>query len=401
MKKRIEKWLKETMAIACLLLIAMPMTASKKVLFDKMKGQYRIPAIVQCKSGKIIAFTDHRYDGTDIGWGHHLDIVMKTSCDGGETWSENEQMVSQGGSKVATDFNCGHGDAAVVADNKTGELLLMCASGGISYFDSSREQPIMMGRYCSRDEGRTWQGEDVTNQIYKLMPDIKGAFFTSGRMVQSKKIKVGTHYRIYSALATNRGNRVLYSDDFGKTWGVLGAQANAQEAASKGDEAKVEELPNGDVLLSSRVSSGRYFNIYSYDNAKTAAGRWGPVAFSGAENKGVKASSNACNGELVLAKAKINGKKKTMLLQSVPLGPERTNVAIYYKELKSAADYATPESVAANWEGCYEVSNTLSAYSTMIHDNKGNILFLMEENSVESHYDIVFEKLSMETICGK
>lgn len=401
MKKRIEKWLKETMAIACLLLIAMPMTASKKVLFDKMKGQYRIPAIVQCKSGKIIAFTDHRYDGTDIGWGHHLDIVMKTSCDGGETWSENEQMVAQGGSKVATHFNCGHGDAAVVADNKTGELLLMCASGGISYFDSSREQPIMMGRYCSRDEGRTWQGEDVTNQIYKLMPDIKGAFFTSGRMVQSKKIKVGTHYRIYSALATNRGNRVLYSDDFGKTWGVLGAQANAQEAAPKGDEAKVEELPNGDVLLSSRVSSGRYFNIYSYDNAKTAAGRWGPVAFSGAENKGVKASSNACNGELVLARAKINGKKKTMLLQSVPLGRERTKVAIYYKELKSAADYATPESVAANWEGCYEVSNTLSAYSTMIHDNKGNILFLMEENSVESHYDIVFEKLSMETICGK
>lgn len=401
MKKRIEKWLKETMAIACLLLIAMPMTASKKVLFDKMKGQYRIPAIVQCKSGKIIAFTDHRYNGTDIGWGHHLDIVMKTSCDGGETWSENEQMVAQGGSKVATDFNCGHGDAAVVADNKTGELLLMCASGGISYFDSSREQPIMMGRYCSRDEGNTWQGEDVTNQIYKLMPDIKGAFFTSGRMVQSKKIKVGTHYRIYSALATNRGNRVLYSDDFGKTWGVLGAQANAQEAAPKGDEAKVEELPNGDVLLSSRVSSGRYYNIYSYDNAKTAAGRWGPVAFSGAENKGVKASSNACNGELVLAKANINGKKKTMLLQSVPLGPERTKVAIYYKELKSAADYATPESVAANWEGCYEVSNTLSAYSTMIHDNKGNILFLMEENSVESHYDIVFEKLSMETICGK
>lgn len=401
MKKRIEKLLKEMMAIACLLLIAMPMTASKKVLFDKMKGQYRIPAIVQCKSGKIIAFTDHRYDGTDIGWGHHLDIVMKTSCDGGETWSENEQMVAQGGSKVATDFNCGHGDAAVVADNKTGELLLMCASGGISYFDSNREQPIMMGRYCSRDEGRTWQGEDVTNQIYKLMPDIKGAFFTSGRMVQSKKIKVGTHYRIYSALATNRGNRVLYSDDFGKTWGVLGAQANAQEAAPKGDEAKVEELPNGDVLLSSRVSSGRYFNIYSYDNAKTAAGRWGPVAFSGAENKGVKASSNACNGELVLAKAKINGKKKTMLLQSVPLGPERTKVAIYYKELKSAADYATPESVAANWEGCYEVSNKLSAYSTMIHDNKGNILFLMEENSVESHYDIVFEKLSMETICGK
>lgn len=378
-------------------LLAVPLFASD-ILFSKDTAQYRIPAIVECKSGKLIAFTDHRYDGADIGWGNHLDIVMKTSLDGGKTWSKNEQMVARGGSGVDTDFHCGHGDAAVVVDRKSGEMLIMCASGGISYWDSNREKPIMMGRYYSKDEGKTWQGEEVTRQIYDLMPEVTGAFFTSGRIVQSSRIKAGSHYRIYSVLATKQGNRVLYSDDFGKTWAVLGGTANGAQAAPKGDEAKVEELPNGNVLLSSRVGGGRYINIYSYDNPKTASGKWGDVVYSSAEGKGIAASSNACNGEIVLAKAKKNGKKTHLLLQSVPLGPGRTNVAIFYKELKTPADYATPEAIADNWEGCFKVSDTDSAYSTMIQDKKGNILFLMEENFLTDHYDIVFDKLTLDQI---
>lgn len=76
-------------------------------------------------------------------------------------------------------------------------------------------------------------------------------FFTSGRIARSSRIKVGTHYRIYSALATKQGNRVLYSDNLGKTWNVLGNYSNAAQTAPKGDEAKIEELPNGNVLISS------------------------------------------------------------------------------------------------------------------------------------------------------
>ena len=152
-------------------------TYSSKLLFNKYAAQYRIPAIVQCKSGKIIAFADHRYHGTDIGWGHHLDIIIKTSCDGGNTWSPNEQMVARGGSNIATDFNCGHGDVATVVDRETGEILMMCASGGICYWDSTRDLPIMMGRYYSIDEGLTWHCEDVTKHIYQLMPDVTGILY--------------------------------------------------------------------------------------------------------------------------------------------------------------------------------------------------------------------------------
>ena len=369
-------------------------------VFSNRDAQYRIPSIVECKSGKLIAFTDHRYDNKDIGGGRHLDIVMKTSQDKGATWSGPEQMVAKGGNGVATSFDCAHGDAATVVDRKTGRILLMCASGGIGYWESSRKKPIMMGRYYSDDEGKTWKGEEVTRQIYDLMPDMESAFFTIGRICQSKLIKVGKYYRVYTALATRLGNRILYSDDFGKTWAVLGK--NVAESASRGDEAKIEELPNGNVLLSSRVMGGRFFNVYSYADKKSATGSWGKVAMSGAANHGVVAKKNACNGEVLLVNAKKNGKKVKLLLQSVPCGPNRVNVGIYYKALNSPADYATPEAIAKDWEGCYQVSDTTSAYSTMVQGKDGSIFFLLEENAFchpetepDDYYDIRFDKLSI------
>ena len=60
-------------------------------VFPNKEAQYRIPAIVECKSGKLIAFTDHRYHNQDIGGGRHLDIVMKTSMDKGATWSSDRK----------------------------------------------------------------------------------------------------------------------------------------------------------------------------------------------------------------------------------------------------------------------------------------------------------------------
>ena len=71
----------------------------------------------------------------------------------------------------------------------------------------------------SKDNGKTWSEEHTTDQIFKLMNGaVHKLFFTSGRICQSSKVKVGKYYRIYSALCTNVGNVVLYSDDFGRNW---------------------------------------------------------------------------------------------------------------------------------------------------------------------------------------
>lgn len=374
-----------------------------KKLFSTQDGQYRIPSIVECKSGKWISFTDHRYDFGDIGDGNHIDIVMKESKDRGKNWSLQEQMVAKGGNRMAESFDCAHGDAATVVDRETGEILLMAASGGVSFWASTREKPQMIGQYYSQDEGKTWRGKEIASDIYALVPDMQQAFFTSGRICQSRRIKAGSHYRIYSALTTMKGNRVLYSDDFGKHWNLLGV--NAAEAAPNGDEAKIEELPNGDVLISSRIKGGRIFNVLKYNDVQKGIGTWGKSALSSVEHMGVYGKENACNGELILVNAKDKkGEKVVLLLQSLPMGPGRTNVAIFYKVLRSPEDYSSSERIACQWEGFYQVSNTTSGYSTMVQSKKGDILFLYEENAFHrptepgDYYDIMFKCLNIKTI---
>lgn len=388
--------------LALLMFCASEIEAQTSTVFNRNHAQYRIPAIVECKSGKLLAFADNRYDNKDIGGGRRLDIVMSYSNDNGIAWSADEQVVAGGTVKDANSFDCAHGDAAVVVDSKSGRILMMCASGGIGYWESTKDHPIMMGRYYSDDEGKTWYGCDVTRQIYSLIPDVEQAFFSSGRICQSTKIKKGQYYRIYSVLATRRGNVVLYSDDFGMNWTCLGEKY--LDCAPKGDEAKIVELPDGNVLLSSRVSGGRIYNIYTYSDTKKAVGEWGEPKLSSKDVNGVSASSNACNGEVLVVKVKdSNGKKKHLLLQSVPLGPQRTNVAVFFKDIPSKN--ISLSDITNDWEGYYQVSSITSAYSTMIQGKDGKIHFLYEEDAFripetqpDDYYNIVYKQLSIKQL---
>ena len=120
--------------------------------------------------------------------------------------------------------------------------------------------------------------------------------------------------------ARPNGNRVIYSDDFGRTWKVLGTLD--QLPVPYGDEAKCEELPDGRVVISSRAWGGRYFNIYSYSDVASGAGTWGEPAPSGRRVNGCASLENACNGGLLIIPAvrTIDKKKVYLALQSVPFG---------------------------------------------------------------------------------
>lgn len=383
--------------------------ATGQVLFQTAVSDtipYRIPAVSVMHNGDILALTDYRLCGNDIGYGR-VDIHGRISRNGGRSWGKEFVLIEGSGVSGATD--CGFGDAAMVADRESGDMLVIMVCGETVYWHetTTRQNPNRIAVLRSSDNGRTWSAwEEITESVYTLFDDsvhgcVQSCFVGSGKILQSKQIKVGNHYRIYAALcARPNGNRVIYSDDFGHTWHALGGPDALP--VPHGDEPKCEELPDGRVVISSRAWGGRYFNIYEYTDVASGAGAWGEAAGSGKRVNGCASLENACNGEILIVPAvrKSDRKKVHIALQSVPLGPQRANVGIYYKELPEDIASITPESFAADWEKPYQVSDTTSAYSTMLQLKNGNIAFYYEESLTLNGrgYDMVYKEIPLEVI---
>lgn len=380
---------------------------------------YRIPSIAVTRTGRLISVVDYRHSGSDIGVVNNgrIDLHYRTSDDNGHTWSQTQVLVEGKGAE-ATDFmSVGYGDPCIVADSESDRVLVLSCAGNVSFQNGTRQRHQNIARFYSEDGGDTWsKPEDIAESIYSQFDassygPVRSMFVASGRIMQSSTVKVGNYYRLYCAVlvrdnSATHMNYVLYSDDFGGSWRVLG-DINQPAVYRTADEPKVEELPNGSILISSRYSGGRYFNIYTFDDVAAATGSWDTAQFSGASNNGVTAIDNSTNGEVEIIPVVRNADKEEMylLLQSLPMGPQRANVGIYYKELASEVeDYLSPYELARDWDGVLQVSTLNSAYSTMIWQRDNNLGFLYEEETygVSAHnyggYNIVYESLSIEEI---
>lgn len=379
---------------------------------------YRIPAIAVTKDGVLLCAADYRHSRTDIGVTHNgrIDLHINRSYDNGVTW-QGVSTIVEGQGEASPDFmNVGFGDPCIVADRESNRVLMLSCAGNVSYQNGTRDNHQCIARFYSEDGGVSWsKPEDIAESIYSQFDDctygpVKAMFVASGKIHQSRFVKVGEYYRLYCAILLRNKlgtamNYVLYSDDFGGSWSVLG-NLNDPPVMKNADEPKVEELPDGSILISSRWSGGRYFNIYKFVDANAATGSWGTQTFSGATNNGVTARDNSTNGEVLLVKAVrvSDGCSVDVLLQSLPLGPERSNVGIYYKAFDDASDYSTVKSVAQNWEGVYQVTTLNSAYSTMTLQHDGRIAFLWEETTYCSGgggyggYTIAYDCYSLERL---
>lgn len=387
---------------------------------------YRIPAIATASNGDIIAVADYRHSRADIGMASYgrIDLHARISKDNGKTWGEIFPIV-EGKGKQSPDFmNVGFGDPCIVADRESSKVMVLSCAGNVSFPSGTRNNHQNIARFYSNDNGATWsEPVDIADDIYAMWDKsknhgpVKAMFIGSGKITQSQTIKVGDYYRLYCAvlLKNNSGtntNFVLYSDNFGETWDVLGG-VETSPIPSGGDEPKADELPDGSVIISSRCTGGRYYNIFSFTNSEKAEGSWGTMAFSGSSNNGVTAVSNSCNGEVLLVPVVRNADEKKMylILQSVPFGPSRSNVGIYYKELETLADFVTPAKIAADWDGDHQSSYLSSAYSTMCWQQDSTIGFLYEEDTYGTSgggYTIVYKNYSLEyitdsayTYCGE
>lgn len=379
--------------------------------YDNKNMPYRIPAIVrtvtETSNNDILVFADKRHGGGDVGQyksnssaiNAHIDLTFRRSSDNGSTW-DTEQTIIRGSETM------GYGDIAVVSNwENPKEIVFFVAAGNVFFTSSSSSDRLRCFRFRSTDGGESWTNEEITDALYSKV-NYNGAFFSSGRICQSTQIKVGEYYRIYAALCvTGTNSIVLYSDDFGETWDVLAGDVTVP--ISGGNEAKCEELPNGNVVVSSRAEGDRYFNVFTYTDKIEAKGDWAMSYTSGSLGVASK-NKNSTNGEILILPAKdASGNKCKIVLQSMPYGKSssflsnstRSHVSIYWKVL-STDDVTSASVFSGDWNR-YQVSSTTSAYSSMIIQKDGNIGFVYEENEQSygtGGYDIMYQSLSLATI---
>lgn len=333
---------------------------------DFESGFYRIPAIITAKDGSIVTLADKRIEHNgDLP--AKIDVVSRRSTDGGKTWSDYVTVAEH-------DEIGGCGDAALVLDESTGDLLAIFTHGTGLWYDGPAN--ICVSR--SSDNGCSWSeitdisSQIITNDANGPQP-IKciGAFATSGRATQLENGRI-----IFALVAREKQNPnfkvyAIYSDDSGKTWNV-----SKTPASCDGDESKIVQLGDGSLIMSIRNRHGslRKFS-FSNDNGET----WSdPLPIEGLPDP-------RCNGDII--RYTHNG--KDLLLQSLPGDPKgRNNVTIYVSDDNGKT-----------WPVRKTVVTTPSAYSSMTILPDGSVGILTEESSNDHYsYDIWFTRLPIEVI---
>ena len=334
---------------------------------------YRIPALVETADGTLVAIADQR--GSALGdLPNIISIVSKRSTDGGVTWEEMV-TIAQGNSTAGTTY----GDAAAVYDEQAGKIIAVFVgnenygSNTVGLWASNSSYPLRIYQSESTDNGQTWTtpvdiSSSIYNGIYGSSSLWIGMFAGSGSALQ---LKQGTNAgRLMFVVAARNNstwggamsNYAVYSDDHGATWNV-----STNAACSYGDEAKVVELENGDILMSiknrkddSSAGSGYRLMAKSTDGGAT----WTTASVNN------NLMDPACNGDLV--SVSYNG--TYYLMHSLPASTTtRENVTVYL-----SADGGT------TWPISRTIYNGYSAYSSLEVLNDGTVGILVEEGKWDS-----------------
>lgn len=385
-------------------------TDAVTLFYDDDPFSYRIPAIGKTSTGRLIAVSDYRYSLDDIGRYNFgtanpgIDLVIRMSDDNGKTWSATKTIAKCSGVRGTND--CAYGDAAIAVVGE--KVLVMGAAGDVMFGNGTATAHNRTVRIISEDGGENWTNpEDISETLFigddATIKNGYTAFFGSGLLAVDENYNGTGVARIYGAMLIRKegvGNAiyVIYTDDFGLTWSILGG---SQNHVTTNDEPKVEILPSGQILLSVRRGGGRQFNVFTYTDKATNAGSWN-TNVNGCNNGG----SNTCNGEIYLVDAKkADGTAVKLLLQSQPKGGgglyDRRDVTIWYKEVDNT-NY-TSSQIASDWVEGMQVSTQLSAYSTMVMQNDGKIAFFFEEapcydDDYTKGYSMVYMPLTIENI---
>ncbi len=217
-------------------------------------GSYRIPAIIRAANGDILAFAEGRVDGAaDFG---NIQIIMKRSTDGGQTWSDYQI--------VASNDTLQAGNPAPVVDNydpeyPDGRIFMFYNTGNASEGEVRRGRGERKVWYvASEDQGQTWSDPvEITNQTKKK--NWRAYANTPGHALQFQEGQYKG--RIYIAANHSQGDPCddfsdykahgFYTDDHGKTFHI-----SETVWTPGGNENTATPLPGGKLMMNIRNQRG-------------------------------------------------------------------------------------------------------------------------------------------------
>src|SRR5688572_9034544 len=193
---------------------------------------FRIPSLLVTARGTLLAFAEGRKNGrADSG---HIDLVLKRSTDGGQTWSALSIVASEAPNTI--------GNPCPVVDRESGTIWLLLTRN----LGHETEKEIIAGKskdsrrvlVCSSsDDGVSWSKPlDITAST--KLPDWTWYATGPGVGIQLKsgRLLIPCDHRVLGA--SKYRSHVIYSDDHGKTWklgGVVGEDVNECQAVELGD----------------------------------------------------------------------------------------------------------------------------------------------------------------------
>lgn len=225
---------------------------------------FRVHAVDVTPAGTSLAFSEARVGTSDDDG--PKDLVVRRSVDGGRTWTGTDYLERHEGGAWA--------NPTPVVDRRTGHITLW-------YANNDKGQTTRVFRRTSTDDGLSWSDRvDMTDLFtgngrgwtFHLPGPGRGIQLADGRLL----VEVW-HRRGLDLPAAERdyGVSVIFSDDGGRSWHWGGVVPDPDGLGL--DEARVTQVGNGDVLVNSRLASGR-----SNSSRAVARSRDGGLTFSAA-----------------------------------------------------------------------------------------------------------------------
>ena len=319
--------------------------------------QFREGGAVVTKSGRVVFVAQGREQSA---WSDRSgqDLVCRFSDDNGDTWSPAALVAAAGDFSICPN--------AVVYDAISDAVHVL-----YNVFQWNYQEPdtrkAMKGRECrqfqvtSGDGGRTWSPPRELTDMLGSGGQI--TVFGSGEGIQLRQGEFAGRLVVPGGFDEPWGNRMFYSDDHGETWKV-GERAPREHVteANVRLECKVAELGDGTLVLNARCTPHRA-RAFSKDGGVT----WTPQELD------EQLQAVSCNGSLI----SVQEEGQTVLLLSVPTGPQRTHGTVY-ASTDGGRTWPTKKTLV---EGKF-------AYSSLVQLLDGRVALIFESEN-HKHLDLL------------